>query len=157
MDFIENLEEAENLDKLKTKILKYVLYKKRTEQEVRQKFGDEDENLLDDVIEYLKNAGYINDIEYIQRAINEFMALKNMSIKNITYKIIQKGADKNCLDEYICQNKESMLEYEIASAKNIIIKKRKSNVEDADIKNYLYQKGFMSETIDIAFDEVEDE
>ena len=41
--------------------------------------------------------------------------------------------------------------------KRQLIKKRKSNVEDADIKNYLYKKGFMSETVNIAFDEVENE
>lgn len=157
MDFIENFEEAEKLDKLKTKILKYVLYKKRTEQEIRNKFSEEDENLLEDAIEYLKQTGYINDEDYIKRAIAEYMALKNMSIKEMTYKISQKGADKNSLDEYICQNKESMLEYEISSAKNIIRKKKNSNVEEQDIKNFLYKKGFMSETVNIAFDEVEDE
>ena len=157
MDFIENFEEAEKLDKLKTKILKYVLYKKRTEQEIRKKFSEEDENLLEDAIEYLKQTGYINDEDYIKRAIAEYMALKNMSIKEMTYKISQKGAEKNSLDEYICQNKESMLEYEISSAKNIIRKKKNSNVEEQDIKNFLYKKGFMSETVNIAFDEVEDE
>ena len=157
MEFMNNFEEAEKLDKLKTKILKYVLYKKRTEQEIRQKFSEEDENLLEDAIEYLKGVGYINDKEYIQRAMNEFMALKNLSIKDMSYKLSQKGASRDSIDEYICQNKETMLEYEIASAKNIIIKKRKSSVEDTDIKNYLYQKGFMSETVNIAFDEVENE
>lgn len=157
MDFIENFEEAEKLDKLKTKILKYVLYKKRTEQEIRKKFSEEDGNLLEDAIEYLKQTGYINDEDYIKRAIAEYMALKNMSIKEMTYKISQKGAEKNSLDEYICQNKESMLEYEISSAKNIIRKKKNSNVEEQDIKNFLYKKGFMSETVNIAFDEVEDE
>lgn len=157
MDFIEKFEEAEKLDKLKTRILKYVLYKKRTEQEIRNKFSEEDENLLEDAIEYLKQTGYIDDKDYIKRAIAEFMALKNMSIKEMTYKISQKGADKNSLDEYICQNKESVLEYEISSAKNIIRKKKKSNVEEQDIKNFLYKKGFMSDTVNIAFDEVEDE
>ena len=157
MDFIENFEEAEKLDKLKTKILKYVLYKKRTEQEIRKKFSEEDGNLLEDAIEYLKQTGYINDEDYIKRAIAEYMALKNMSIKEMTYKISQKGAEKNSLDEYICQNKESMLEYEISSAKNIIRKKKNSNAEEQDIKNFLYKKGFMSETVNIAFDEVEDE
>ena len=157
MDFIENFEEAEKLDKLKTRILKYVLYKKRTEQEVRNKFSEEDENLLEDAIEYLKNTGYINDKEYIERAISEYIALRNLSLKDINYKIAQKGVNKNLIDEYICQNKETMLEYEISSAKNIILKKKKSNIEKQEIKKYLYQKGFMSETVNIAFDEVEDE
>ena len=43
-------------DNLKTKVLKYIVYKKRTEKEVRQKFSSSstDANLLEDVIENLK-------------------------------------------------------------------------------------------------------
>ena len=32
------MQDIEEFDKLKTKVLKYILYKKRTEQEIRQKF-----------------------------------------------------------------------------------------------------------------------
>ena len=46
-----------------------------------------------------------------------------------------------------------MLEYEISSAKNIILKKQKSD-EEKEIKDYLYKKGYMSESINIAFDDI---
>ena len=46
-----------------------------------------------------------------------------------------------------------MIQYEIESAKAIIIKK-KASLEDNEIRDYLYKKGYMSETISIAFDEV---
>ena len=75
MDYVEEF------DKLKTKVLKYILFKKRTEQEVRQKFREDSGEMLDDVIEELKELNYINDENYIQRAVNEFKNLKNMSIK----------------------------------------------------------------------------
>lgn len=149
----EKFEEAEKIEKLKNKMLKYIVYKKRTEQEIRQKFSEEDENMVDDAIEYFKELNYINDSSYIERAVKEFMALKNMSIKEISYKICQKGVSKNLVDDYICQNKESMLEYEISSAKAIILKKQ-NTVEEQDIKAFLYKKGFMSETVSIAFDEI---
>ena len=58
----------EEFDKTKTKILKYIMYKKRTENEIRIKFNTIDEDLLEDSIEYLKEAGYINDKNYIERA-----------------------------------------------------------------------------------------
>ena len=55
----------EEFDSVKTKVLKYIMYKKRTEKEVRQKFSSSvDENLLDEVIENLKELGY-EDI-YVQ-------------------------------------------------------------------------------------------
>lgn len=59
-DFHQNLANedrynAEEFDKAKTRVLKYVTYKKRTENEVRVKFAkDFDKNLLKDVIEELK-------------------------------------------------------------------------------------------------------
>ena len=37
----------EEFDNMKTKVLKYILYKKITEQEIRQKFGKEDNEIID--------------------------------------------------------------------------------------------------------------
>ena len=48
-----------------------LLYKKRTESEIRQKFSENSGNLLDNVIEYLKQENYINDLSYIEKSINE--------------------------------------------------------------------------------------
>ena len=45
---------VEEFDKLKTKVLKYIMYKKRTEREIRRKFTEEDSEMLDDVIKHLK-------------------------------------------------------------------------------------------------------
>lgn len=153
MNYIENFEEAERIDKLRSKMLKYILYKKRTEQEIRQKFSEENEDDIEDAIEYFKEQKYIDDEEYIKRAIKEFMALKNLSIKEVEYKICQKGVKKSLVDEYVCKNKEDMLEYEISSAKSIILKKKNSS-EENEIRDYLYKKGYMSESVNIAFEDI---
>ena len=144
----------EELDIAKTKILKYVLYKKRTEHEVREKFTDVNENMLEDIIEFLKEERYIDDNDYIRRCIEEFKKLNSLSLKEVTYKLSQKGINKNILDEYIYNNRENLLQYEIDSAKKIIIKKSKASDDIEDIKNFLYRKGYMSETIVIALDEL---
>ena len=97
----------EEFDKEKTKVLKYVLYKKRSENEIRRKFENEiEENLLEDIIEYLKEAKYIDDREYIRKTVNNFIALKNLSIREIEYKLYSKGIKKEDIEEYIYQNKE---------------------------------------------------
>ena len=142
----ENLGKLEEFDKLKTKVLKYVLYKKRTEQEVRQKFNDFSGKLLDVVINYLKEENYINDSSYIEKSINEIKKLKNFSIKEIKYKLLSKGLSKDIIQDYIDNNKEDLIEYEINSAKSIILKK--SNVmEYNDILNFLRKKGYTEGTI----------
>lgn len=150
---MENVYSDEEFDKLKTKVLKYILYSKRTEKNIRKKFENEDEIILEDVIEYLKEAGYINDSNYIKKAVAEFINLKNLSLKELEYKLRQKGIEKDIIDDYIYNNKETLLEYEINSAKNLIIKKR-TTLEDNEIKQYLSNKGYMSETIKIAIEEV---
>ena len=94
----EQLEELEKFDKLKTKVLKYVLYKKRTEQEVRQKFNEFSGSLLDSVIEYLKQEGYIDDKNYIKKSINEIVKLKSLSIKEVKYKLLSKERRGPLLD-----------------------------------------------------------
>ena len=110
---------VEEFDKEKTKVLRYILYKKRTENEVRTKFQNTvEENLLDDIIEYLKEAGYINDRDYIERTINNFISLKNLSIREIKYKLLAKGLSKTYIEDYIYENKDELEEYEIKSAKN---------------------------------------
>ena len=78
----------EEFDKAKTKVMNYIMYKKRTEYEVRNKFSKAlEENLLNDIIEYVKEAGYLSDTEYIKRTILEFKALNNLSRKEIKYKL----------------------------------------------------------------------
>lgn len=148
MKFMDNFEEAEKIDKLRSKILKYILYKKRTEMEIRQKFSEEDENAVEDAIQYFKELHYIDDLDYIERSIQEFMNLKNLSIKEISYKLCQKGINKKQVDEYIFEHREELLQYEIKSATNIW-NKRIQNMEQEEIKQFLYKKGYMSETINL--------
>jgi len=148
MEYMKNFDEAEKIDKLRNKMLKYILYKKRTELEVRQKFSQEDEKEVDDAIEYFKELHYIDDFDYVDRSIQEFINLKNLSIKEICYKLYQKGVNKKIVDSYICNHKEKLIEYEVNSAQNIWNKKI-INLEPEEIKQFLYKKGYMDETIQV--------
>ena len=137
----------EEFDKAKTQVLKYILYQKRCEQEVRTKFLKKiDEDMLEDIIEYLKQANYINDKEYIESKIQGFKNLKNLSIREIKYKLLSKGVNKRQLEDYIDDNIDELNEYETKSAYNII-QKKKNSMEMQEIKNYLYKKGYKTDNI----------
>ena len=152
---MDNLDYLEEYDKLKTKVLKYILYKKRTEKEIMQKFSFcIEEEILEDRIDDLKEAGYIDDNNYIERAISEFMALKNLSIKEIKYKLFAKGLNSDIIDEYISNHNDELNDYEIQSIKNIFYKKQISKDEE-DIKQMLLKKGYKLENIKEALSEVE--
>ena len=144
---------VEEFDKGKTKVLRYILYKKRTEQEVRTKFQkDIEENMLEDIIEYLKEAGYINDKEYVEKTVNNFMVLKNMSVKEIKYKLMSKGLNKNDIEDYMYENKEELEEYEMKSARNIIYKKS-TTMKQEEIVQFLLKKGYKKDNINNAMEE----
>lgn len=132
----------EEFDKQKTRVMKYVIYKRRTEQEIRTKFSSSiEENMLEDIIEYLKEAKYIDDKEYVERAINNFKTLKNLSLKEVKYKLLAKGLNKSDIEDYFYEHKEELNEYEKKSAKNIYYKKQK-DMDTEEIKQYLLKKGY---------------
>jgi len=138
---------AEEFDKQKTKVMKYIVFKKRTEQEVRNKFsGSIEENILEDIIEYLKEAKYLDDGEYIDRAINNFITLKNLSLKEVKYKLLAKGLNKDDIENYFYEHKARLDEYEKQSARNIFYKKQK-DMDIEEIKQYLLKKGYKFDNI----------
>lgn len=143
-----DIERLEKIDKLKTKILKYIFYKKRTEKEIYEKFKNEDNDILDETIENLKEIGYINDAQYIEKFVHEAVALKNLSIFEIKYKLYSKGVPEHLIDDYVSQNYEMLQEYELLCARNIIEKKKSTQEKEETIK-YLLKKRYMPDTISI--------
>ena len=144
----------EEFDNEKTRVLKYIMFKKRTEQEIKNKFCKTiDGNLLDDIIKYLKEAGYINDEDYIDRAINEFIALKSLSLKEVKYKLQAKGLNKGLIEDYMYNHSDELDEYEVNSATKIAIKKS-SSMDADEIKQFLFKKGYKHESIEDALKEI---
>ena len=137
MKIIENfessfdIEKLKKMDKQKTKVFKYITYKKRTEQEVRNKFkGQIEEEMLEEIIDYLKEANYLNDYDFIERQVNEYMNLKTLSIKEIKYKLMTKGLDRKLIEEYIDKNYDSLNEYEKKCIEKIKQKKKELTEEE---------------------------
>lgn len=144
----------EEFDRAKTKVMNYIMYKKRTEYEVKNKFNKTlEENLLNDIIEYVKEAGYLSDYKYIERAIDEFKALNNLSRKEIRYKLYSKGIENSLIEDYFLENSEELYEYELKSARNIVMKKQ-STMDEEKIKNYLRKKGYKEDIIKDAITQI---
>lgn len=133
---------VEEFDKQKTKVFKYIMFKKRTEIEVRTRFKSQiEEDMLDDIIEYLKEAGYINDYNFIEKQVKEYMSLKNMSIQEIKYKLMTKGIERKLIEKYIEEHVDELEQYEAQSYKNIKLKKS-NQMDEQEIQQYLYKKGY---------------
>lgn len=150
MKIIENLENSNKIDlekfkkfdEEKTRVFKYITYKKRTEQEVRNKFrGQIEEQMLDEIIDYLKEAKYLDDYDFIERQVREYMNLKTMSITEIKYKLATKGIDRKLIEKYIEQNYDELQEYERKCIEKIKSKKA-GTMEEQELQQYLYRKGY---------------
>ena len=137
-----DFEKLKEFDEQKTKVFKYITYKKRTEQEVRNKFrGQIEEQMLDEIIDYLKDAKYLDDYEFIEKQVREYMNLKTMSITEMKYKLATKGLDRKLIEKYIDNNYEELKEYEercIETIKN----KKAGTMEEQELQQYLYRKGY---------------
>lgn len=144
----------EEFDTNKSKVLKYILYKKRTKHEIKNKFSKTmDEDMLEDIIADLEEKGYINDTSYITRAVNEFKVLQNLSIKEIKYKLISKGVPSSLIEDYLSTNFDDMQEYEINSAIAIINKKQNS-MDEEKLMQYMLKKGYKTSSIKEAIDRI---
>lgn len=125
----------------KIKAIKYIGISKKTEMEVKNKLTSLkcEEEVIEKVIKYIFDLGYINDLEYTDAYIRQNMRLLKLSIYEIKQKLLQKGIKKYIIEEKI------MPLYDTDYEKNVIEKLYSSkfkNMEELKIKKYLYSKGF---------------
>ncbi len=127
--------------------IKYVMFKKRTEYEVRKKleFLNYNNNVIDSIIEYLKETGYVDDAKYIKKYLAEIKNIKNWSKKQVENDLYKRGF-KGILD------KEDINDYEIKSISNLYerYKFRYPDTEKEELQNFikaLLRKGFEYENI----------
>ena len=139
---------------IEDKLMKYVIFKKRTEYEVIQKCKllKYEEEKIEEIIEYLKENEYINDENYIERYIQNIMRLKQCSINEIKIDLLRRGIDDNLIEKYI---NEELEEFETNSAQILASKKYKT-MEKEKIKKYLLNKGFSYSNVTKAIDNLQD-
>ena len=140
---------------IEDKLVRYVLFKKRTENEVRKKCGQlkYEEEYIDEVIEYLKEAGYINDKIYVEKYINNIKKLKHVSANEIRIDLMRRGVDSDLIDYGLSE--DSINEFELESAKYLVNKKFKSGDDIEKIKKFLLNKGYTYSNVSKAIDNLE--
>ena len=125
----------------KEKAFRYIALSKKTAFEVRKKLQkyNFEEDTIDKVISYMQDLKYIDDVEYVDAYIRQCMRLQNYSIFEIKNKLIQKGINKNLLEEKL-QNLADT-DYEEKLVKKLLSSKLKQ-MEPLKKKQYLYRRGF---------------
>lgn len=121
--------------------IRYIGISKKTEFEVVKKLKGLKvaSSVIDEEIQYLKELGYIDDIDYVKSYIRQCEKMQNYSIYEITNKLLQKGVKASIIDGEIEVLKES--DYEEKVIEKLINGKLKS-YDEMKQKNYLYRRGF---------------
>lgn len=124
----------------KNKAIKYVGISRKTEQEVYRKLKTQgfDEDIIMEVIEYLKELGYINDDDYVDAYIRQCMRLLDYSTYEIRQKLLQKGINKYIIDDKVGTLEES--DYNDLLLNKLLNGKCK-NMDDLRKKQYLFRRG----------------
>ncbi len=138
------------------KLMNYVLYKMRTIEEVRRKahmLKLQDE-YIDEAIDYLIEAGYLNDENYCKKYVENVMRLQKSSRNEIKIDLLKKGVNEDIIDEYAFT--DDTLEFEEQSAIILAQKKYKLGTEPLKIKKYLLSKGYSYESVSKAIDNLGD-
>lgn len=143
-----NLDEELRYDNFKSRIVRNLLLRLKTEKEVRDKYSryDDSDLYLERAIEEIKEYGYIDDEKYAKLYIQDAIILeKRNSIFELKQKLIQKGVSSNYIYNAISENEEKLNELEQKVIKKILYNKRKQ--EEDKVISYLYRKGFNTRNI----------
>lgn len=126
---------------LKEKAIKYIGISKKTEFEVRKKLKNisDDEETIDKVISYLKELGYIDDLDYIKSYIRQNVNMLKYSKYELKQKLLQKGIKASIIEEKF--ETELPFDYERNVVYKLVNGKLK-NYDDIKKKEYLYRRGF---------------
>ena len=134
------------------KIMNYVLYKMRTVKEVRQKCQklQLEEDYTDEVIDYLIEAGYLDDKRYANKYVQNVLRLKKCSKEEIRIDLMRRGIDGDIIDNAI--DIPELSEFEDESCEIVALKKFRSTPDILKVKKYLISKGYNYEAISKAID-----
>ncbi|MDK2798414.1 MAG: regulatory protein [Clostridiales bacterium] len=144
---IENIRQICNYSKAKILAIKFIVFKKRTEYEVKtklEKLGF-DHSVIEKVLDYLKQSGYVNDAVYTKKYIKDALTLKKWGIYRIRYELQMKGIDEGTIQHELTKIEFDEKQNQILKA---LVEKKLSSVRNLDerslnkIKNYCIRKGY---------------
>lgn len=122
--------------KAKNKALNILSHADQSEKKIKEKLSAEfDENIIDRVIDFLKNYNLVNDSVLAQKIVNTNVNLNRCGKNRIKQNLYNKGINRNTIDEAVSELDKDT-EFENAM---YLAKKRFERVKKED-KKKIYQK-----------------
>lgn len=149
-----------NFEKLYNAALRFLSYRPRSEQEIRNKLKEKrvEQEIIDKVVQKLKDKKFINDEEFAKAWIESRLRFKPRSLRLIKLELKRKGIDPETINEMM--NDKGLTINDLEQAKKLVEKKmaRIKGLSRGKIYEklgrYLASKGFNWDTIKHSIDEV---
>lgn len=135
------------LAKAKSQALRFLAFRQRSIHEIRiflTKKGHE-EKIVEEVIDYLEELGYLNDQQFCQFWIEDRIRLKPMGKRRIYNELLIKGIKPEFIKEALENSFDEGLEKELATS--LVKKKMKIFDSQEKMARFLYSRGFDTGTI----------
>ena len=133
-------------------------YREHSEAELRQKLlaRKYDSAEVDEAIDKLKQHNYLDDAELCRQQFEIFYAEGKLSVRQIVAKLIQRGFDKNFIEQLIPADVD---EHELQAATSALTKKFKSRDKNFRVKawQFLSSRGFDNEIISSVIENFSDD
>lgn len=157
-DFIQDILMAEEQSKTLNYCLNRLSYRARSEKELRISMelkGYTEEN-INYSIDYCKEHGYVNDLEFAKLFVNDKTNLNKFGPERIKYDLILKGISRDIIDQVLVVDRDDQLEM----ARELAGKKISSYKNDAKrdiyrkLSGFLQRKGFSFDVISTVVREI---
>ena len=134
-------------DQVLDKMAKYCAYQERCVKDVKDKLKTYDipQELKDEILDYLLDNRFVNDERYAKAFVRGKVNQSGWGINKIRFHLIQKGIDKDIIDEALVQTDEEVYRQRLIE---ILKTKAKTVKADSDFEKkrklaaYAMQKGF---------------
>ena len=159
-DKLKTLIEKEGLSKAKNKAMSILNRTAISEKKLREKLSDYSDEIVDEVINKLKEYGFINDKDLAKRIANDNSNISKFGKNKIRQNLYRKGISKEDIEETIEEiNPDEQYENALYLAR-----KRYKNLKGEDnrkvyqkLTQHLAYKGFSYDIIKSAIQEVMNE
>ena len=134
-------------DQVLDKMAKYCAYQERCEKDVRDKLKafDIPQEEKTKIIEYLLDNRFVNDERFAKSFVRGKINQSGWGVNKIRFHLIQKGIDKEVIDEALGQTDEEVYRQrliDILKTKSKTIKAANDFEKNRKLAAYAMQKGF---------------
>lgn len=145
-DFIKEILDAEEFNKVKNYALRQLSYRQRSEKELysalRKKGFSEDH--IEKVLEFCKEYKYIDDRVFTQSFVADKVNLNKYGPERIRYELTMKGISKELINKYLKIDSDEQYEiaYKLAEKRINYYKKDDKTSIYRKLSGYLQRKGY---------------